>query len=76
MCADAKAGALLVTSLDEVAWLLNLRGSDVAHNPVFISYVVVTADAASVYLDSSKVGCSAGYCDSSWNLTRAHAMPA
>ena len=39
-----KAGALVITALDEVAWLLNLRGSDIAFNPCFYSYVVVTAD--------------------------------
>ena len=52
--AEVKAGALLVTALDEVAWLLNLRGGDVAHNPVFISYAVVTTTSAAVYLDSAK----------------------
>lgn len=36
------ADALLVTALDEVGWLLNLRGSDVNFNPVFISYVIIT----------------------------------
>ncbi|KAK9789963.1 hypothetical protein WJX73_006444 [Symbiochloris irregularis] len=53
--AEAKAGALLVTALDEVAWLLNLRGGDVAHNPVFISYALLTTTSAAVYVDSSKV---------------------
>lgn len=53
--ADAKAGALLVTALDEVAWLLNLRGGDVSHNPVFISYAIVTANSAALYVDAAKV---------------------
>ena len=35
---EGGAGALLVTMLDEVAWLFNLRGGDVAYNPVFTSY--------------------------------------
>ncbi|MEW5306595.1 MAG: hypothetical protein WDW36_009049 [Sanguina aurantia] len=50
-CADV----LLVTMLDEVAWLLNLRGSDVDHNPVFLSYVTVTADGATLFTDPVKV---------------------
>ncbi|KAK9805604.1 hypothetical protein WJX72_007339 [[Myrmecia] bisecta] len=52
---EAKAGALLVTALDEVAWLLNLRGGDISHNPVFLSYVILTPDAATLYVDSKKV---------------------
>ncbi|KAI8470117.1 MAG: hypothetical protein J3K34DRAFT_459008 [Monoraphidium minutum] len=51
----AEAGALLATGLDEVAWLLNLRGSDVDYNPVFVSYAMVTADGAALYTDPRKV---------------------
>ena len=54
--AEAKAGALLVTSLDEIAWLLNLRGSDISYNPVFVSYVILTLDKATLYVEESKVG--------------------
>ena len=54
-CADAGAGALLVTAVDEVAWLLNLRGGDVSHNPVFTSYVLVKEDSATLYVDQRKV---------------------
>ena len=46
---------LLVTALDEIAWLLNLRGGDISYNPLFVSYVVVTADSATLYVDKSKV---------------------
>ncbi|KAL4428500.1 hypothetical protein ABPG75_002589 [Micractinium tetrahymenae] len=53
--AEAGAGALLVTMLDEVAWLFNLRGGDVPYNPVFISYGVVTAEGAALYVDAGKV---------------------
>lgn len=42
---EKKASALVVTALDEVAWLLNLRGSDISFNPVFFAYVVVTANS-------------------------------
>lgn len=56
---EQKVGALIVTALDEVAWLLNLRGGDVAYNPIFISYVIVTPDTAALYVDSAKVCCTA-----------------
>eukprot|EP00798_Chlamydomonas_sp_ICE-L_P001672 gene1672-33066_t len=52
----AKADVMLVTMLDEVAWLLNLRGSDVKCNPVFLSYALVGVDgSASLYVDPSKL---------------------
>ncbi len=38
----AGADALLVTALDETAWLLNLRGGDVKHTPVFLAYMLIT----------------------------------
>ena len=37
-----KADQLLVTALDEIAWLFNLRGGDVAYTPVFLSYLLLT----------------------------------
>lgn len=40
---EQKADFLLVTSLDEVAWLFNLRGSDIPHNPVFYGYAIIPA---------------------------------
>jgi Xaa-Pro aminopeptidase len=51
----AGAGALAVTMLDEVAWLMNLRGGDVAYNPVFLSYALVTIDSAILFVDSDKI---------------------
>ena len=53
--AGSGAGALLATALDEVAWLLNLRGGDVPYNPVFVSYVLLTAETAALYVDAAKV---------------------
>ena len=41
----------MVTALDEVAWLLNLRGSDVDYNPVFLSYVLLTSRSATLVCD-------------------------
>ena len=37
-------GAMLVTALDEIAWLLNVRGSDIEYNPYVISYLFVTSE--------------------------------
>lgn len=45
----------LVSSLDDVAWLLNLRGSDVPFNPVFLAHLLVTATEASLFVDRSRV---------------------
>ena len=50
-----KCHALVVSTLDEVAWLLNVRGSDVEYNPVFFAYVVVTADEVVLFVEPSKV---------------------
>lgn len=49
------ADAHLVTALDCVAWLFNLRGSDVACNPVFVAYAVVTEEGATLCTDTSRV---------------------
>ena len=47
-----------MTALDEVAWFLNLRGSDVSYNPVFLSYVLLTRDDATLYVDQQKARAS------------------
>ena len=49
------ADALLVTTLDAIAWLFNVRGSDVAYNPVVIAYAVVTPDEAVLHVDRGKL---------------------
>ncbi|KAJ3352842.1 hypothetical protein HDU91_005965 [Kappamyces sp. JEL0680] len=46
---------VVVSALDEVAWLFNLRGSDIAFNPVFHSYALVTPTQAFLYVDSAKI---------------------
>lgn len=45
----AGAAALIITKLDEIAWLTNLRGSDIAYNPVFEAYLLITADSATCF---------------------------
>lgn len=53
--AAKNAEGLVVTALDEVAWLLNLRGSDIAYNPVFYSYAIVTRDShVTLYVDHTR----------------------
>ena len=42
--ADNECDAILLTALDEIAWMLNVRGQDVAYNPVVMSYLLVTSD--------------------------------
>ena len=46
---------MVVTMLDEVAWLTNLRGADVEYNPVLVSYMLVTDDSAVLYIDERKL---------------------
>lgn len=46
---------MVISLLDEIAWLFNLRGSDIPYNPVFFSYAVVTLDTACLYVDYSKI---------------------
>lgn len=48
------ASMLIVTGLDEVAWLLNLRGGDVDYNPVFWAYVTVTSSSATLYVNFTR----------------------
>lgn len=49
------AELLVVTALDEVAYLLNLRGSDISYNPLFFSYVIITLTDLLFFVDSSKL---------------------
>ena len=54
--ADAGAEAHILTQLDSIAWLFNVRGLDAEYNPVVIAYAVVTARGAMLFTDKSKVG--------------------
>lgn len=54
MC-EKKVQALVVSALDEIAWFLNLRGSDIDYNPVFFSYLIITHDQLMFFVDSSKL---------------------
>lgn len=47
--------SIIVSALDEIAWLLNIRGNDVEYNPVVISYVVLEADKCTLFVDANKI---------------------
>ncbi|MBR1929191.1 MAG: aminopeptidase P family N-terminal domain-containing protein [Paludibacteraceae bacterium] len=51
----AGAQIQVVSALDEIAWLLNIRGTDVAFNPVVISYVVLEQDKCTLFIDKEKI---------------------
>ena len=53
--AAKKGDALIISALDEIAWLLNIRGNDVEYNPVVISYVVLEADKCTLFVDAAKI---------------------
>ncbi|RWS07073.1 aminopeptidase-like protein [Dinothrombium tinctorium] len=50
-----KAFALVLTALDEIAWLFNLRGADIEFNPLFFAYTIVTLKTLYLFVDTSKI---------------------
>lgn len=50
-----KADAHFIATLDDIAWLFNLRGSDVSFNPVFVSFALINAEQATLFVDLNKV---------------------
>ena len=52
---EQKAEGIVISQLDDIAWLLNMRGSDVHCNPVFVSYVLLTLDDVTLFIDSEKL---------------------
>ena len=53
--ASQGADGIILTMLDEVAWITNMRGADVDYNPVFVAYMLVTANAATLFIEGEKV---------------------
>lgn len=49
------ATACIISALDEVAWTFNIRGNDVAYNPVVLSYGFISADEAILFIDPAKI---------------------
>ncbi|MEE1458472.1 MAG: aminopeptidase P family protein [Segatella copri] len=52
---ELHADGMLVSALDDIAWTLNLRGTDVHCNPVFVSYLLVESDKVSLFVDDNKL---------------------
>ena len=52
---ELHADGMLVSALDDIAWTLNLRGTDVHCNPVFVSYLLIEGDKVSLFVDDNKL---------------------
>ncbi len=50
----AGADSLLLSALDEIAWLLNIRGNDVHCNPVVVSYLLIEKDKVNYFVQPTK----------------------
>lgn len=50
---EKNADVHILTSLDDIAWLFNIRGNDVECNPVVLSYAIITKEDATLYVDKS-----------------------
>jgi Xaa-Pro aminopeptidase len=48
---------ILLTSLDEIAWMLNVRGNDIEYNPLVISYLLVSQDEVRWFVRKYDAGC-------------------
>lgn len=49
------ADGILVSALDDIAWTLNLRGTDVHCNPVFVSYLLISSEQVSLFVNPKKI---------------------
>ena len=52
---EKKATTHILASLDDIAWLFNIRGRDVKYNPVLLSYAVITLDNVYLFIDENKL---------------------
>ena len=52
---EKHADGMLMSALDDIAWTLNLRGSDVHCNPVFVSYLLISSKAVILYINKVKL---------------------
>jgi len=50
-----KREGCIISMLDEIAWLFNLRGNDIPYNPVFFSYAIITMDTVELFIDEDKL---------------------
>lgn len=56
---EMDASVHIISSLDDVAWTLNLRGSDVQSNPVFLAYIILTKNETKLFVDLQKLNVEA-----------------
>ncbi len=52
---ESEASVHIISSLDDVAWTLNLRGSDVESNPIFLGYIILTKNETKLFVDLEKL---------------------
>jgi Xaa-Pro aminopeptidase len=52
---EKEASAYLLTSLDDIAWLFNIRGGDVRHCPVALAYALIRGETATLFVDEAKL---------------------
>lgn len=52
---EVHADGMLMSALDDIAWTLNLRGTDVHCNPVFVSYLLIAQDRATLFINRKKL---------------------
>ena len=50
-----KATIHIITTLDDIAWLFNIRGNDIKYNPVILSYAIITLDEVYLFIDKNKL---------------------
>ncbi|MBO9480477.1 aminopeptidase P family protein [Salinisphaera sp. G21_0] len=56
---ERKATELLITTLDDIAWLFNLRGSDIDCNPVFLAYALISPDSITLFTNKERMAADA-----------------
>ena len=52
---EAHADVHFISTLDDIAWLFNLRGNDVSYNPVFVAHALIGLDAATLFVADGKM---------------------
>lgn len=52
---EKQADSLVISKLDDIMWLLNIRGADIAYNPVALSYLIVGRDDAALFIQESEM---------------------
>ena len=65
------ADGMLMASLDDIAWTLNLRGGDVHCNPVFVSFLLITTQTATLFVHEEKLTTEARACLTQCGITTA-----